>query len=155
MNVTLLASLPEIIPHVVAWANSQSEYVQSVGTPIDEQLTHLAQRVGVREPQRIRIQVVDALPLPQEPRSRHAALSVGLLSPSAIGLTLGHSILVVRGHLSTRVLSHEFRHVYQYESLGSIEEFLPVYLRQVAAHGYKAAPLEKDARAHEIASWPL
>ena len=33
---------------------------------------------------------------------------------------------------------------------GSIADFLPVYLRQIVEAGYFNAPLEKDAREHEI-----
>ena len=151
-KMDLLSALPELLPHAIAWANFQSQYVQRVGVPPDAELKSIAQRVGVREPERIRIHLVDALPLPEEPRLREAALQTGLLSPSIVGLTLGHSILVVHGHADKRLLSHEFRHVFQYETLGSIEGFLPVYLQQLVAHGYTAAPLEQDARAHEVAA---
>jgi len=41
--------------------------------------------------------------------------------------------------------------VYQYEQHGSIAAFLPVYLSQVLEVGYQDAPLERDARAHELA----
>jgi hypothetical protein len=67
-----------------------------------------------------------------------------------VGLTLGHSILVVRGHLGPRLLSHELRHAYQYEAHRSIAAFLPVYLEQIATAGYHNAPFEDDARAHEV-----
>ncbi|MES9834713.1 MAG: hypothetical protein ABW139_20975 [Candidatus Thiodiazotropha sp. DIVDIV] len=39
--------------------------------------------------------------------------------------------------------------VFQYETLGSIEKFLPVYTQQIVEYGYENAPLEVDARAHE------
>ena len=81
---------------------------------------------------------------------RQVALETGLLGPGSIGLTLGHSIFIVRGHMSPRLLSHECRHVHQYEIYGSIAAFLPVYLEQIATVGYLGAPLERDARAHEI-----
>jgi hypothetical protein len=67
-----------------------------------------------------------------------------------LGLTLGHSIFIVRGHKDRRLLSHELRHVHQYEHHGSIAAFLPVYLQQIVEVGYANAPLEADARAHEI-----
>ena len=66
-----------------------------------------------------------------------------------VGLTLGYSIFAVKGYLSRRLLSHECRHVYQYETYGSIAQFLPVYLDQIIAFGYEGAPLEQDARANE------
>jgi hypothetical protein len=66
-----------------------------------------------------------------------------------VGLTLGHSIFICRGHQTRRLLSHELRHVHQYEANGSIAEFLPMYLQQIAEVGYANAPFEIDARAHE------
>jgi hypothetical protein len=74
------------------------------------------------------------------------------LGPSGHGLTLGYAIYVCRGKESLRLFSHECRHVYQYEQAGSIEAFLPIYLRQVAMFGYANAPYEVDARAHELRS---
>ncbi len=81
---------------------------------------------------------------------RQAAIETGLLGPNMVGLTLGYSIFLVNGHESARLISHECRHVYQYETFGSIERFLPVYLQQLVTYGYQDAPLEVDARTHEI-----
>jgi len=92
---------------------------------------------------------VESLPLPEDEMLRRAALETGLLGPGMVGLTLGYSVLICRGHDSLRLLSHEFRHVHQYEQAGSIAAFLPVYLRQVATVGYSNAPFEIDARAYE------
>jgi hypothetical protein len=93
---------------------------------------------------------VDQLPLPEEPALRAAALATGLIGPQMAGLTLGHTIFVLRKHLSNRLISHELRHVHQYEELGSIAKFLPLYLEQIATVGYENAPLEIDARKYEI-----
>lgn len=81
---------------------------------------------------------------------RVTAIGAGLFGPGMIGLTLGYGILVVQGQETRRLLSHEFRHVHQYEQAGSIVAFLPTYLQQIAAFGYRNAPLELDARQHEI-----
>jgi hypothetical protein len=112
----------------------------------------VAKRVGVRHPELIRTHLVDVLPQPDDPALRQAALATGLLGEGAVGLTLGYSIFIVRGHMSTSLLSHEFRHVYQYEAAGSVADFLPVYLQQIATVGYRDAPLEQDARAHEFSA---
>lgn len=95
----------------------------------------LAARVGVQHPERIK------------PRSRPDCLDPGL-----IGLRWAISIFIVRGYMGNRLVSHECRHVYQYEIHGSIAAFLPVYLLQIATVGYLNAPFEQDARAHELES---
>jgi hypothetical protein len=58
-------------------------------------------------------------------------------------------VFACTGHVDPRLLRHEFRHVHQYEMAGSIIAFLPVYLGQIVQFGYRDAPLEVDARAHE------
>jgi hypothetical protein len=110
----------------------------------------IARAVGVQKPDLIRVAGVEQLPLPEQPALREAALQTGLLGPGAVGITLGYAVIVRRGHATTCLLSHEFRHVYQYESAGSIAAFLPVYLKQIVEFGYDDAPLEIDARSHEI-----
>jgi hypothetical protein len=87
------------------------------------------------------------------PRANQAALATGLLGRDMIGLTLGHKHLHCAGvYMGNRLVSHECRHVYQYEIHGSIAAFLPVYLLQIATVGYLNAPFEQDARAHELES---
>jgi hypothetical protein len=150
MAFDLLSVLPQLLPSAVKWAEEQSLRAQLTGQPLDISGLALARQVGVLYSERIRTQLVDALPLPGETLLRQAALATGLLGPGMVGLTLGHSIFIVRGHMGPRLLSHECRHVYQYEISGSIAAFLPVYLQQIATVGYINAPFEQDAHAHEI-----
>jgi hypothetical protein len=150
MAFDLLSVLPQLLPSAIEWVEAQSLRVQQTGLPLDATGLVLAGKVGVQHPERIRTQLVDALPLPDEPALRHAALETGLLGPGMIGVTFGHSIFVVRGHMGPRLLSHECRHVYQYEIAGSVAAFLPIYLQQIATVGYLYAPLEQDAREYEI-----
>jgi hypothetical protein len=148
----LRAALPGLLPSAIAWAQARSREVQIHGARLTGLELALARAVGVARPELIRKATVRHLPLPEDEGLREAASQTGLLGPEAVGLTLGYAVLVVAGHESTRLLSHEFRHVHQYEDAGSIEAFLPVYLRQVIELGYANAPLERDAREHELAS---
>jgi hypothetical protein len=67
------------------------------------------------------------------------------------GLTLGYVVFVRGGfEADIRLLSHEFRHVAQYEACGGIPNFLAAHLRHLVAFGYEDSPFEVDARAHEI-----
>lgn len=150
MNLGLASLLPSLLPKAITWAESQEQHVMALGTLLSPQGQSLARSVGVQKPELIRVRVVDSLPLPEDPELQALALHTGLLGPGMIGLTLGYGVFVRRGHdASSRLLSHEFRHVHQYEVLGSIRQFLPVYLEQIAHYGYNDAPLEVDARDHE------
>lgn len=147
----LKTALPALMPEAVQWAEAAADYVAVAGRPLDGSEQEIARQVGVGQPEDIRVLLVDTMPYPRHPLLQTAATATDFLGPQTMGLTLGHSVLVRRGQQSLRLLSHEFRHVYQYEQAGSIAAFLPVYLTQVLDHGYADAPLELDARAHEIA----
>jgi hypothetical protein len=148
-TLNLEATLPALLPRAVAWAEACATEAAATGAPLDEPGLVLARAVGVRRPGRVRVALVEALPAPEEPALREAAIAAGLLRPSREGLTLGYSVFLRRGQASPRLLSHELRHVHQYERAGSIAAFLPVYLRQIIEFGYRDAPLERDARRHE------
>lgn len=149
MTFDLLSALPMLVPKAIAWAEKQQATIARSGQPLDEALRTLAASVGVRQPESVRICEVARLPLPDDPLLREAALATGLLGPNMVGLTLGYGVYICLGHTNNRLLSHEFRHVHQYEQAGSISTFLPEYLRQIATVGYQNAPYEMDARAHE------
>ncbi len=149
MILDLRTILPQLLPAAIAWAEVTSQEAAGAGVALDEANSTLAGTVGVKHPNKVRIALVDRLPLPSDPTLREAALQTGLLGPGMVGLTLGYSILICNGHVTPRLLSHEFRHVAQYEQYGSIAEFLPVYLGQVVEYGYSDAPFECDAQAHE------
>lgn len=149
MTFDLRAALPLLIPKAIAWAEAQYSYIAQVGQPLNDSLLAVARNVGVLHPEVIRVAEVPRLPLPEDPELKQAALATGLLGPGMFGLTLGHGVYVCHGHGTVRLLSHEFRHVYQYEQAGSIAAFLPTYLQQIVTVGYSNAPFEIDARAHE------
>ena len=109
----------------------------------------LALAVGVQRPDRVRIKVVNQLPQPDHPELLAIGRQTGLLGPHIGGITFGHTIFIRHDNVSNRLISHELRHVHQYEAAGSIGAFLATYLEQIAAVGYDHAPLEIDARRHE------
>ena len=150
MPIDLQSVLPVLLPRAVSWAISRSDEILRDGEPLSEIGINLATAVGVTFPEKIRVSTVTALPLPDDPELKEVALETGLLGPGMIGLTLGYGVYICEGYFSARLVSHECRHVYQYETAGSIEIFLPVYLEQIALYGYQNAPFEIDAREHEI-----
>jgi hypothetical protein len=150
-TLDLRTLLPQLLPRAIAWAHRHAQIIAKVGDPLTKAQIQIARQVGVRRPEEIRVLRVAHIPLPEEPALRLAAVETGLLGPDTLGLTLDHGIYAVRGQDSPRLIAHECRHVRQYEVLGSIENFLIIYLQQLAEFGYQDAPLEIDARAHEQA----
>ena len=146
----LAAALPTLMPRAITWAAQQAALSAQRGRTLTPVLIQLAQFVKVRRPENIRVDIVDSMPLPDDELLRAAALQVGLFGREMAGLTLGYSVLVKRGcENDMTLLSHEFRHVSQYEACGSIDAFLGVHLRHLVAYGYEDSPFEVDARAHE------
>jgi hypothetical protein len=149
--VDLAAALPLLLPDAISWAQAQAAEALRHGIPLGSRSLKIARSVGVLAPEKVRVQVAEALPLPENPVLRAAALQAGLLGPGMTGLTLGYAIFIRDGFLDYRIISHECRHVHQYEKYGGIEKFLPVYLAEVVSVGYVAASFEEDARRHEVA----
>jgi len=148
-DLNLLSVLPQLLPKATAWAEMQSQDIAQTGQGLDATNLALARSVGVRSPERIRVKIVPAIPMPTDADLQQAAVQTGLLGQGNVGLTLGYGIFIAAGNFTTRLLSHECRHVQQYESKGSIAAFLPDYLQQIVTVGYDDAPSEKDARAWE------
>ena len=144
-------ALPHLAPLAIEWAERVSREAALAGTPLNTDGANLARHVGVTTPEVVRIAVEDQLPFPEHPALQEAATQTGLLGPGMNGLTLGHTVFIRTGHESLRLLSHELRHVAQYEAAGSIAAFLPAYLMQILHFGYEDAPFEVDARNHEVA----
>jgi hypothetical protein len=142
--------LPLLVPKAIAWAQKQSHLILRSGVSLNEKGTALATRVGVTKPELVRIQYVSELPMPEDPLLREVADATGLIGSDTAGITVGYGIFIVEKCADVRLISHELRHVQQYESLGGIEAFMPVYLAQIASVGYHDAPLEQDARAYEV-----
>ncbi|WP_411880889.1 hypothetical protein [Polaromonas sp. YR568] len=150
MTSDLASVLPSLLPAAIAWVERQEVEIIALGAPLTESELSDARSVGVAYPEKVRVMFVDLLPLPDDLQLRQVALNAGLLGPGMIGLTLGYGIYIRNGYNSRQLLTHECRHVYQYEQAGSIASYIPRYLQQVAEVGYAEAPYEKDARAHEI-----
>jgi hypothetical protein len=112
-----------------------------------------ARQAGVLRPERIRLQFVGAIPMPDAGVLRELGRRTGFVSTNTAGITLRYGIYIQQQYRGNRELYvHEFVHVGQYERLGSIEAFLCDYLRECLDPGYPWGPLEQEAirRAQEV-----
>ncbi|HET7730751.1 MAG TPA: hypothetical protein VFK48_12025 [Usitatibacter sp.] len=147
----LALQLPTVSMRSIEWAEAKSADALRAGTPLPAPMAALARKVGVRDPSKVRVMVVEEIPLPDEPMLRRAARQVGIAPASAAGLTLGYAVLVRRGfEADARLMSHELRHVAQYEAMGGLRPFLSQHLVDLTVHGYENSPFEVDARRHEV-----
>jgi hypothetical protein len=132
-------------------------------TPVEMQI---ARRLGVVEPERVRVLVTPVLPSWMAPDLMAKATAAGDAGTDnsdssnadanraqpqrrfgIAGLTAGHGILIgIRHANNPRVLAHELAHVAQYERLG-MRAFALRYLTELLSVGYFRAPLELEADA--------
>jgi hypothetical protein len=142
--------LEELLPKAVAWAEACSKDLLLGGLPLEIFQMKIACKVGVAHPELIRTLAIEHFPRPDEPYLATAFDEYQMLGDNCAGLTLGYGIYIREGCSDIRLLSHEFRHVYQYEKAGSIASFFAVYIQQILQVGYYSSQLEVDARSHEI-----
>jgi hypothetical protein len=147
---TLAAALPRLLPLAIGWVQAQELEVLASGRALTDTEAKLAVAVGVRAPDRVRLKFFTQIPQPDNPELRELGIQTGLLGPHIGGITFGHAIYIRYGQATNRLISHELRHVHQYEAAGSIAAFLGTYLEQIATVGYERAPLELDAQRHEL-----
>ena len=142
----LLEQFETLLPLAREWAEQQEAHILKNGTPLSDSELSDASRIGVQQPERVRLLRVDSIPMPDHPALQAAAQATNLVTPSTIGLTLRHGIYVRSDCWGDRnLVVHELVHTAQYERLGGIEKFLRKYLYECITIGYPEAPMEQEA----------
>ncbi len=120
--------------------------VLAKGDPLDRQGVEDAVLMGVHNPERVRVLLVDRIPGPNNRLLAKAAQIAGIYNPSVRGISYRYGIMIRRDCFPSRELvAHECAHTAQYERLGGISPFLRDYLRECLIIGYPGGPLEQEA----------
>jgi hypothetical protein len=108
-----------LLPFVYAWAKRHEREILKHGSRLSMQQLEDAARVGVQEPERVRLSFVQTVP-PRLPRFlRRLAARLGLGPATTAGMALGHGIFVRADQAHRRdLLVHELVHTAQYERSG-------------------------------------
>jgi hypothetical protein len=142
----------ELWTEVTKWGEGQAELISTAGRRLTAPEISVARKVGVKEPESIRILIVESVPFPTPPGIRIVALEQGFDPDQMGGMTLGRGIFIRRDQeMRAEIWRHEFRHVAQYECFGSIGSFMFFYLKELLHFRYGSGPLEIDAAAAENA----
>jgi hypothetical protein len=129
-----------------AWAEEQERFILLKGIPLSATQNADAESIGIAYPDKVRLLSVHAIPLPNDPMLREAAIATQLISPGTLGLTLRYGIFIRSDYWGDRALVfHELVHTLQYETLGGFMPFLRQYLHECITVGYPAAPMEQEA----------
>jgi len=139
-----------LLPLACAWAEEQESLILREGVALTPSQLEDARRIGVVSPERVKLRVVDAIPLPVQPLLRGAAETTGLISLLTCGLTLRYGIYIRSDQWGVRrLVVHELAHTAQYERLGGFQPFLKQYLGECLVVGYPLGSLEQEAKRIE------
>jgi hypothetical protein len=142
---SLSAQFEMILPLAATWAAEQQARVLEQGVPLSIRELADALRVGVKDPEQVRLLQVETIPAPSHPVLQ-AAYQRAKVPTAPRGLTLYYGIFVRADYWRDRALIvHELVHTAQYERLGGIEPFLKKYLLECATIGYHKSPMEEEA----------
>lgn len=139
--------LQRLLPKAIGWAEAEEARILAGGEALTAAQSADARRLGVVQPDRVRLLSVPCVPLPADPELRAAVEGARVITPATIGLTLRHGIFVREDFRGDRhLVAHELVHTAQYERLGGIPAFLQAYLQEcLTPPGYPHGPLEQEA----------
>jgi hypothetical protein len=146
----------QLLPLAYEWAKAQEELVLTRGAPLAPQHAADAQRAGVQDCGRVRVLVVERLPLPDNERLAEFTLRSTLITAATRGAGIGHGVIIRADCWGDReLLVHQFVHVAQCERHGGLEPFVRIYLHErLSPVSFAIGPLEEEARrlARQIAT---
>jgi hypothetical protein len=144
----------QLLPLAYQWAKAQEEFVLAHGTPLSSQLMADARRAGVRDVERVRVLVVDRIPLPEGGELADAARRTRIITADTRCVGVGHAVIIRAEAWGDReLLLHNFVHVAQCERSGSLEQWIRDYLLdRHTSPTFTVGSLEDEARriAREI-----
>src|ERR1700676_2271823 len=143
-----------LLPLAYQWAKAQEDFVLASGAPLTPRQIEDARRAGVQDCSRVRVLVVDRIPLPDHPALAEAARRTGIISYDTRCIGFGHAIIVRADAWGDReLLLHNLVHIAQCERSGGLEAWVQLYLgnRHNCAN-FTIGSLEDEARrtAREI-----
>lgn len=147
MNASFIPALLNFaLPLATAYAEEQEAMVLRDGVALTPEQCDDARRVGVKNPERVRILKVAAIPVPKELVLAKANAYVGMIGPQSTTLNFGYAIFIREDRWADRTaLVHELVHVAQGERLGGINEFVKTFLKECLTVGHANSPLEREA----------
>lgn len=140
----------------IAYVQAQEELILQQGMPLSARQLEDAKLAGVREPDRVRILVVDRILPPENEELAEAARQAQIITTSSRAVTMGRGITLRADSWQDRELVlHQLVHVAQCERCGGLEPYVSRYLQDRGSCAeFTVGSLEDEARnlAREICS---
>jgi len=141
-------------PLACEWAKAQEAFIVQQGVPLTAAQAADARRAGVQDPSRVRVLVVDRIPLPETKELAEAARKAQIITDASRGVAIGYGIIIRADSWKNReLLLHQLVHVAQCERSGGLDSFVTEYLLDRRdSRDFSVGSLEDEARtfAREI-----
>jgi hypothetical protein len=143
-----------LLPIAYQWAKAQEEFVLARGNPLGPRHVRDANLAGVQDSARIRVLVVDRIPLPENPELAEASKRIGILTEDTRCAGFGHALIIrVDAWNDRELVLHNLVHIAQCERCGGLEQWVHQYLGdRISCPNFTQGSLEEEARrvAREI-----
>lgn len=138
-----------LTPLACKWAKDQEAYILQQGVPLAGAQIADARRAGVQDPGRVRVLVVDRIPLPDDKELADAARHAQIITDASRAVAIGHGIIIRADSWQNReLLLHQLVHVAQCERSGGLEPFVGEYLLdRRGSRDFSLGSLEDEARS--------
>jgi hypothetical protein len=118
-----------LVPLACGWAKAQEEFILVRGVPLSDRYAADAALVGVRDIARIRVLIVEKIPLPEDVDLAEAAKRAQIITDASRCVPIGHGILIRADAWGDReLILHNLMHVVQCERCGGLESYICAYL---------------------------
>jgi hypothetical protein len=144
----------DLLPVAYQWAKQQEEFVLAHGNPLSPRHIADAQLAGVQDCARVRVLVVDRIPLPEDPQLAEGSRRIGIITEDTRCMGFGHALIIrVDAWNDRELILHNFVHIAQCERSGGLEQWCRQYLGdRTSCPRFTIGSLEAEARriAREI-----
>ena len=143
---------PEKFQHLVGltldYVRTQEDLILRLGVSLSERQIADAKLAGVKEPERVRILVVDRITPPENEELAAAAEHAGIITSASRAVTMGRGIIVRADRWQDReLIVHQLVHVAQCERYGGMEPYVTQYLSdRTTCAEFSVGSLEDEAR---------
>lgn len=144
----------QLLPLAYEWARKLEEFVLAHGHPLGPSHAWDAHLAGVKDCARIRVLVVDRIPMPEDANLAPAAQRLRIITQDTRCMGFGHALLVRGDAWNDReLILHNLVHIAQCERSGGLEQWCRQYLTdRVNCPNFTIGSFEEEARrmAHQI-----
>lgn len=138
----------KLLPIAIQWAKAQEAFVLRHGSSLSVRNLADAKLAGIKEPSRVRVLVVDRIPMPDDPNLAEASKRVGIVTDDTRCMGFGHALIIrVDAWNDRETILHNFVHIAQCERAGGLEEWCRQYLGdRTSCPKFTVGALEAEAR---------